>query len=191
MLVEKIEALKGILQQLEVAVQESQEPIADGARSLLERMRNDSNQLASLLIKKKETEVARSLIEKEIYGKLKSNPMYSEFSQDELVQIRDRIIEDANKTVLSKSEFRDYVVLKLRALSDKELVQEAYSPSEIEDIGKRLARSGENPLARGEDVLVDAVSTPIGRQDAINKAENQVLKDPRLSKSYLKTYYGL
>lgn len=126
-------------------------------------------------------------------AKIEESPVYAGLSIEEKTAICDRILESSSKEVLSPQEFSEYVLERLRELSDEELAKIAYNKQDIMSLGQSVTKGVQPDLVyyeTGLEVIMNFVATPTGREEALARGQKRVLATPDLKRKFLKLYYA-
>jgi hypothetical protein len=186
---EQIDQLKQVLEQVKFSDNLDQDTL-DIITKKIDLVRDTLNDIGFILEKEAVDDKKLSEIKVEILRQLNDSPLYEGLSTDSVDKIADAIVKSADKHVLTSEDFDEEILTLLRKLSDEDLMKAAYTDADIEQVGFSVVRvHGPQAMTRGKEALMDIVRTPIGREEALNKAIERIRNDEELMLKYLLDYY--
>lgn len=190
--------VRGIESDLRGLLESAEFPKSEESKALVKAAFGDAidslSKLALAIEKAFQDDELSNQLLTEILSKVNGSDVYNVLSDKEKTEVASRIVESADRQVLTKVEFSQYVTDRLRELSDDDLAKAAYSRRDITSLGQAVTE-GIQPeqvyYEAGFEVVRNFVQTPSGRDEALSKAGRRIVESPSDSRKMLKLYYAI
>jgi len=162
-------------------------PFAEQAKAKMESVLFD---LGVSLEKKASDDTKVDHIQTDLRSQMEASPVFEGLSPELLTTLAESALE-SGKGVITEEQLADFVVHQLREMSDEDLLGLAYTPDEIQSVGQSVVRAPAQAFPRGKQIITEMMNTPVGREEAVTRAENVIRGDRDLTVEYLKAYYDV